>query len=406
MIPGNPGWRTIVKGNRTCSIMMADSGGCNDSLRVMHIASGDLWAGAETQIYTLLSQLTRSEAVVLTAVILNHGELARRLHETGVPVEILDESVLGSFAIAREIRRRIRKFQPHVIHTHRRKENVLGAVANLTTARVPMVRTLHGAAEHMPRWHQPGRLLAATLDDWTAKLTGAAVIGVSPALAADLAAQHGLGRVHLIENGIDRDAVIGSQRPSPFRIDAPHAIHVGFAGRLEQVKRVDIFLEIAALLRCEQPDRNWQFHVYGEGSLLAQLQRHRDSLGAKEYVTFHGHVTDVMHFLGDLDALVLCSDHEGMPMIVLEAMAAGVPVVAHAVGGVRVLLEQQGCAALINSQNPRDYIAPLGRLAIARAAARPIAAAGYLSDHYDAHENARRTQDLYRTLCAEFRSAR
>ncbi|MEZ5583592.1 MAG: glycosyltransferase [Candidatus Competibacteraceae bacterium] len=72
------------------------------------------------------------------------------------------------------LRRLLRRYQPHVIHTHRQKENVLAGLANATTLRAPCVRTVHGAPEHAPPWSQLHKRLFA---GWTWRLGAIYKIG-------------------------------------------------------------------------------------------------------------------------------------------------------------------------------------------------------------------------------------
>src|SRR5690625_6993292 len=112
------------------------------ALRITHIASGDLWAGAEAQMANLLAALHQTEGVKLDVVLLNHGELEARLRQAGIPVTVLDEGELSAFIIAWRLWRHFRRKRPDLVHTHRCKENVLGSVAaRLVGAR--SVRTVH-----------------------------------------------------------------------------------------------------------------------------------------------------------------------------------------------------------------------------------------------------------------------
>ena len=123
----------------------------HNRIDVLHLASGDRWAGAEVQLFTLLSQLRQNDGVQPRAVLLNEGELAQRLRAIDVPVDVLDESRLSSGAIARELIALLRKYRPHILHTHRQKENILGSIANAVSVRARSVRTVHGAEENPPR---------------------------------------------------------------------------------------------------------------------------------------------------------------------------------------------------------------------------------------------------------------
>src|SRR6187402_1334352 len=95
----------------------------NRPLRVMHIISGDLWAGAEVQAFTLLQQL--QPQVQLHAVIMNPGELLQKLEGLNIKVTLLPESELGSLDLIRKLTGLIRTFEPDILHTHRQKKTFL-----------------------------------------------------------------------------------------------------------------------------------------------------------------------------------------------------------------------------------------------------------------------------------------
>ena len=104
-------------------------------LRIMQLTSGDLWAGAEVQFFTLCRALRERGDVALRVVVLNEGELATRLREIGAEPVVLDETRLSAPQIFRELLSLLRQWRPQVLHTHRFKENVIGglAAATLTT---------------------------------------------------------------------------------------------------------------------------------------------------------------------------------------------------------------------------------------------------------------------------------
>ena len=97
------------------------------ALRICHIASGDLWAGAEVQTAQLLTELNKDPALHVEAVLLNKGVLCDRLAAEGIKTHLFDEGLLGSFEIARRLHRFNKGWRPDVVHTHRIKENCLGA---------------------------------------------------------------------------------------------------------------------------------------------------------------------------------------------------------------------------------------------------------------------------------------
>ena len=113
---------------------------------------------------------------------------------------------------------------------------------------------------------------------------------------------------------------------------------VGIIGRLTPIKNHRLFLEAARLLVATKGDTRTRFIIVGDGELLRYFEDLTQHLGLVEKVVFTGWIRDLAPLYADLDVLALTSDNEGTPVAVIEAMAAGVPVVATDVGGVRELI--------------------------------------------------------------------
>ena len=109
------------------------SGGQN--LRVTHIVSGDLWAGAEVQCFQLLRSLAEDGAVSPRAIVLNEGELASRAAAAGIEVCVIPEARHTPVELYRRITRELRAQAPQLVHTHRGKENIIGSLAALWLSR-------------------------------------------------------------------------------------------------------------------------------------------------------------------------------------------------------------------------------------------------------------------------------
>ena len=105
-------------------------------INIIHLASGDLWAGAEVQLYNLAGQLDQHDTIKLAVVLMNHGQLEQELRLKGIEVHVIDESKNSGFSTIKKLYRLARDFNVNVIHTHRIKENVIGGcVARLVGAR-------------------------------------------------------------------------------------------------------------------------------------------------------------------------------------------------------------------------------------------------------------------------------
>jgi len=324
-------------------------------LRVMHIISGDLWAGAETQALTLLKHLHNT--VSIHVVVMNNGELFKRLENLQIPVTLLPESELSTFYIFIKLTRLIRAFNPDLLHTHREKENILGSFANFLAAlplkkRARSVRTVHGAPEFLPKGKQK---IQAALNNWTGRYLQEVIIAVSNELAEKLKLIYPAHKIRVIPNGVDRDELRAHASLADFRLLAPNHKHIGIIGRVERVKRIDIFIEMAnMLLRNSGFAHSLKFHIIGDGGLRAIMEQTVKQLGLDDHIHFHGHRADIASCINSLDVIVMCSDHEGTPMVALEAMALGVPMVAHKTGGLSDILEEYP-ELLVCNHNAQSY---------------------------------------------------
>ena len=375
------------------------------ALRVLHIASGDLWAGAEVQAFTLMSHLSRMPETEVAAILMNEGRLADRLRSAGISVNVLDERKTASLGILGQLRGLLRTWRPDIVHTHREKENILGSLANRSCRNVPSLRTVHGAKEYLASagWRGVRGRLISGLDLWTGRVLQRKVVAVTRELGAEMAGLFSPEKVVVIENGVDSEEVRRGIRVADFKAVEPDAAHIGIAGRLVKVKRVDLFLEAAALLVQECPNRCWRFHVFGDGPMRRELEESSDVKRLAKRVMFHGHREDITTCIAGLDALVMCSDHEGMPMAALEAAALGVPVVAHAVGGLVAVVPDE---FLITRHDASGYMD--GILRVLRADGRAIAArcAAETLKQFSAQRNAERVRALYEQMLADMNDVR
>lgn len=368
-------------------------------LRVTQLASGDLWAGAEAQLFALATALRDGGAADVDVVLLNEGILAERLRAEGLAVTVFDERRHRLRALAMAVRAHCRARGTQVLHTHRYKENVIGSAVRLMDPSVRTLRTVHGATEHPPRGLALKRRVQRAADWACARFVQWPVVAVSEPLAAQLRRELPAARVRVVENGL---RVAESERRATAPVTQPDVggrRRVGFFGRMAPVKRVDLILEIAARLEARAPGA-FAFLLFGEGPLLPSLREEAARRGLSGYVHFMGFTSEVAAHLRAMDAMLMTSDHEGLPMIVLEAMALGVPVVSHAVGAIPALLDEGRAGTLLATQEPDAYVEALLALRDARAetAQRTAAAAARVRARYSAERTAAEYVAVYREM--------
>jgi glycosyltransferase involved in cell wall biosynthesis len=169
--------------------------------------------------------------------------------------------------------------------------------------------------------------------------------------------------------GVPRDklAVIGNALPgtafepvAPALAKSPGALRVVMVARMNaHYKNHSGFLRIAARIRARYPDV--EFVLAGDGPLRGEIEEAANSLGIGQNVLFLGDRRDVSAVLASMDVSVLTSDSEGLSNVILEAMAAGVPVVAYDVGGNRELVNSER-GAIIRAGDEEEFARAVGRL--------------------------------------------
>lgn len=321
---------------------------------VTHIVSGDIWAGAEVQAFQLCQSLKHSGKVRPTAIVFNEGTLYERLKKAGIDVSLIDESVLSPLAMIHGIRNHIQTQGTSILHTHGFKENILGVSAGILAGVHCSVRTAHGSPETRAAWYRLDKRLLNILDNLTARFFQDAIIAVSGQLSNTLTQKFG-DKVHHIPNFIDVDQL---RRDYLDRRSVEHEsakpLIVGIVGRLVPVKRVDLFVDtIAELIHKHQIDVHGM--IIGDGPLRSAIEQRVQQKGLESNITITGFQNPVYPALTKLDILLMTSDHEGLPMTLLEALALEVPVVAHNVGGIPEVLNQGSAGVLVNDHSPRGF---------------------------------------------------
>jgi glycosyltransferase involved in cell wall biosynthesis len=181
---------------------------------------------------------------------------------------------------------------------------------------------------------------------------------------------------------------------------------VGYAGRLAPIKRLDVFLAAAKEISRRRPET--QFVIVGEGIEDLRLRQIAAASGLSSRVLFLGHRDDIYDVLRAFDIFVLCSDHEGLPMVLLEALYLGVPVVARRVGGIPEVLQDEVSGLLVDSADPRILAEACLRILNDSGLRTRLAEAGCsrMASAFSAEQTADRVSDLYLSLCKPGRETR
>lgn len=350
---------------------------------VCHVAVGDLWAGAEVQLKVLLSQLVARPEFKLSVVLFNAGRLEKEIKGLGIPVRVLPEARWGGLRILSELIREFRRSGVQLVHTHKYKDTILAAPAAKLCGIPHVVRTVHGLSEPFHGWQALKMNLYESIERSVHRHCVDAIIGVSSQIEAKYRTEGHRSLVTCIRNGIEIDA-------EPIQIDRarlrqdlgidPETCLIGTIGRLTPVKGIPYLLQAASLLY--RQGVRVKVLLVGDGAIRAELHAQARDLGIGENVVFLGHREDTRELMKAVDIFALPSLSEGIPMALLEAMAASCAIVASRVGGVPEVIEDgvegilvepkaanaiaEGCRRLLRAPDAAKRMGELARKRVER----------------------------------------
>lgn len=240
----------------------------------------------------------------------------------------------------RRLAARMRALRPHVVHTHTAKAGAVGRAAAMLAGVPVIVHTYHG---HVLRgYFSPAKTAVYRAIERGLAWRTDRLLTVTPRVRDELLAL-GVGRASqyaAVPLGFDLAPLLAAEsRRGELRaeLQAGDAPLVGIVARLVPIKAHEVFLAAAARVREMRPDA--QFLIVGGGERREELEAQAGALGLGASVRFLGWRADLDRLYADMDVVVLTSRNEGSPVALIEAMAAGVPVVSTDVGGVADVVE-------------------------------------------------------------------
>ena len=322
--------------------------------RVLHVDSERPWRGGENQILLLLlRQRAAGDEPVLAAPA--DSAIALRAAEEGIPVEPVPMRGTWDLSAVLALARLHRALRPHVVHWHAARAHALGVLA-ARLAPVP-VRILSRRVDFPVRGSLGSRLLYANPADRILAISE----GVRGALVRSGVAP---GRIRVVPSGIDLapfDAPVDrAALRARLGID-PRTLLVLNVAALAPHKSQTTLLHAMARLGDRVPDlRLW---IAGEGPLQAQLAAEHAALGLGERVRFLGFRGDVSDLMRAADLFCISSWLEGLGTSILDAMAAGLPVVATRVGGIPEAVTGGETGLLVPPRDPERLSEAIAMLA-------------------------------------------
>ncbi len=375
------------------------------SVRVLKFLTAFGLGGTESQLLGLCRALDRGWLDLRAACFRREGHHLDELDALGIPLtEYRINRLYNARALRQQLRfaRDLRRDPVDVVHVYGFYPIVF-AMPAARLARAPvLVVSIRDTGDHLRPAQRATQRLAC-------RLAHAILVN------ADAVKEHLIGegypaeRIAVIRNGIDVDRYAGVVRDPHMRraLAVPEEAPVlAVFSRLVPMKGIEYFLDAAAMLARDVPAARFLVVGSGPGSegsdpIRRELEERAAQLGIAERVRFTGLRLDIPELLSEVDVSVQPSLSEGLSNSVLEAMAAGVPVVATAVGGNPEAVEHERTGLLVPPQDARALADAMRALVLSSDTARRLAAAAQRSvvERFSMETVARQTEDFYlRTL--------
>lgn len=374
------------------------------TVRVAHLVIGGDVAGGQLVALQLARALLERGGTPLV-IVPAQGTFTELLARERIATHELDLGRLARADAPLRLARLLVRERVDLLHTHTMLAgNVHARLAGLL-ARVPVVSHIHIEDAFRP---QPAvRLVQQLLDNATARLC-ARVIAVSDGTRDALLRQgYPAAKTTTIRNGIDAEAVAavagdgeGARRSLGVAATAPL---IGEIARLCDVKGQLELIRAVARLSDRLPKLRLVLvgdDLESAGAYRVRLEKEARDLGVADRVIFAGYRRDVPAVLASLDVLALPSHAEGLPIVVLEAMAVGTPVVATAVGGTPELVEDGVTGVLVPPGDPERLADALGALlgSPGRRGSMGVAARERVRTRFSVGAASGRVLDVYRDV--------
>ena len=360
-------------------------------LSILHVLAPADSGGLETVVRSLARGHAASGHKVAIAAVLetSTSPFVEEARDAGLTVHVIQSAARSMRSERQGVRALLAQNSVNVLHSHGYRSDILD-IGVARRMRIPSVTTLHGfsATDRKARVYEWLQLRGAR--------RASAIVAVSTNVA-DRVLASGARRasVHLIRNAESSATTPVERITARARLGLNGDLHLGWIGRLSSEKGPDVMVEAMRYLS----DLPLTLSFIGDGPDRTSLVGRINGLGLADRVRFHGRVSNAASLLRAFDGIALSSRTEGTPMVLLEAMRAGVPIVATRVGGIPDMLSDDQ-ALLVKPDDPEALAAAI-RSALVNpkaSAERSMRAHARLVAEFGAEAWLEKYETLYRSI--------
>ena len=361
-------------------------------MKVIHVNGGGETGGGKSHLLALLPEL-RTLGVDASLLCFSAGLLSQEAAESGIPTHTLGVSSMLSPRLMVGLYQYFKALAPDIVHTHGGRANLYGRLA-ARLAGVPLVITTvhsHTDLDYTSLWQN----LWFSIVDRTTWGLADGLIAVSFELQRALL-RRGLRhtKVRVVHNGIEDVPPKHLALHKEFNLPV-EAVVICAVGRFVPVKRFDLLL--AAMRKVVETNPNVLLLLVGDGPLEQQLRDTSVQIGLGAHVKFAGYRRDARSIMESSAVFVMSSEMEGLPIVLLEALAGKVPIVATSVGGIPEVITTGENGLLVAPHDARALAEAIEQV-LARpleSQARAVNGREWFEEHATAGAMARKTLLTY-----------
>lgn len=321
-------------------------------IKIMQVTFGLEFGGLEQVIYNLCRFCNQKLFKITVCCLERDGFLAKEIKKLGIAVESCTyRTGIKKYLRALEVQKLLKKHRTDIVHTHNTTAYLDGIVA-AKFAHVPII--IH--TDHCRLYPDKKRYMIA---ERIASMLSTKIVAVSKHTKSDLEKWEKIKseKIIIIYNGIPQFPEyqlknLNKKIRFELGIDDNNMI-VGSVGRLEAQKNYDLLIKAASIM-C-QKIANVKFVIIGDGSKRLELEKLIREQGLQNRIILAGWKTNIIDYIKNFDIFVMTSNFEGMPIVLLEAMATKKPIIATNVGGVPEMIESGKNGNIVLSHNPVQF---------------------------------------------------
>lgn len=368
---------------------MLDRNRNKSKIHILSLQTGTGIGGTELRGFSVLTNLNKDKFKVTVCFLMEQGPISEMYHQAGIEVIHLNHSL--SFRFIGRLWKLLQKNRFDIIEIYGFRLNIIGRVLGRLSGHRCIITMQRSVDDWRLFWHS-----------WLDRLTSRWIrLFISNSYAGSKRLQEREkiqpSKIKVIQNGIEAEIFAQADKgliKKELAIEQNKTI-ITCVATFRKAKAHHVLIDAISLLA--KDNHNFCLLLIGDGSMKPGIEKKVHQLGLENMVFFLGERRDIPNILIDSDIFVLTSSWEGMPGVIMEAMAAGLPVVATDVGGMSELVKPEKTGILVPPNNPEKFALSMERLVKDKALQQEMGNAGFkrIREHFSLYPKVSELEMVY-----------